>query len=528
MNQIEAFLKDWFSHPDYWFANNPNIDLYLTQTYHSLFHEITQQPILDIYNSTDTSFKLGSILIHDQLSRHFFRHQKDQLSYFDKRSIFLLESIIDQIEDFTPVERCFLLMPYRHTFQLKYLTIVLDYISKWHHQHPTISIYKRFYIATLQSISNINTQEASVSPYQPSQQFSHEEIQHVLDTQSPSPFTFMGLSQIQVFQHPLFLEFDNKLSQHLLSHEKKIIVSLSGGVDSMVCCYLLYLWNIKHQFSYEIEAITIHYDNRHEQTIEIYMVNEWCKILGIPHYVRKISEIKRSNDYDRDIYEELTRKIRFDMYQKRQGVVLLGHNKDDSLENIMSNIKKRRSYQNLYGMQIRTEEKDVSLLRPLLKIWKKDILQFAIDWNIPFVYDSTPSWSDRGKMRDILIPQMRSFSEEMVEGLFDMVDNFIEIYKIYENICPSFIFDEKECHCEDLEIYFYEYLKKLIHQIIAHYQLQPIRNKSILHLSECLQKNTNHRITLSKECVVQRIEKKLYFYIQKKQQSSIEPPRSTE
>jgi tRNA(Ile)-lysidine synthetase-like protein len=187
--------------------------------------------------------------------------------------------------------------------------------------------------------------------------------------------------------------FCQEMEKNIQSHESKIIISLSGGVDSMVVSYLLYQWNLQHQHKYELEAITIDYANRQEQKIEIYMVNEWCKKLGIKHYVREIKEIHRSRDADREIYEEVTRKIRFDMYKQRNGIVLVGHNKDDSLENVMNNIKKRQSYFNLYGMNSRMEEKEVTIVRPILKIWKRDILQFAIKYHIPFVYDSTPAWS---------------------------------------------------------------------------------------------------------------------------------------
>jgi tRNA(Ile)-lysidine synthetase-like protein len=508
MQQVFHFTDFWFQNPQMWFANNPSIDSHLHSLFHPLFLEITQLPLSTIMEN-NKEYIMGCILIHDQLTRHFFRNEKDKISYYDKRAISLFEFIKHQLEEFQPTERCFLLLPYRHSKQKDKIEYVFSLIQQFHFEFPHIKIYQRFYKATLLSLSSFLTTESSSYEYQPLQSYSLDEIQSILDIQS----TYMIPEHIDCTQESIYTLFSHEMESNILSHESKIIVSLSGGVDSMIVSYLLYQWNLQHQHKYEIEAITIDYANRQEQKIEIFMVNEWCKKLGIKHYVREIKEIHRTRDGDRDIYEEVTRKIRFDMYKERNGIVLIGHNKDDSLENVMNNIKKRQSYYNLYGMTSRMEEKDVTIVRPILKIWKRDILQFAKTYHIPFVYDSTPAWSERGKMRDILIPQMRSFSEEMVEGLFDMVDNYREIYKIYETMIPSFEFGEKECLCEDKNIYFYEYLKKIVYRMMQHYELKPIKNRAILNMSECFEKQKWNRVTLSKECIVERKDGYFYFYI---------------
>ena len=77
---------------------------------------------------------------------------------------------------------------------------------------------------------------------------------------------------------------------------KRVIVGLSGGVDSMVCLYLA-----KYAFpDKNVKAISINYANRQEQYLEIDMVNNFCQKLEIPHYVREITEIKRTRDSDRE------------------------------------------------------------------------------------------------------------------------------------------------------------------------------------------------------------------------------------
>jgi len=145
-------------------------------------------------------------------------------------------------------------------------------------------------------------------------------------------------------------------------------------------------------------------------------------------------------------------------------------------------------------------EKDVTLFRPLLSVWKKDIVTFAQKYKVPFVYDSTPSWSERGKMRDILFPFLNQFDSRILDGLFSLSTNFKEIYKVYETSLPEIKYNEDNAIMEDKEIYFEDYFKKIVQKIVSHYGIYPVRNKAIAHLVNTLKLDKNtHKITLSKQ-----------------------------
>jgi tRNA(Ile)-lysidine synthase TilS/MesJ len=66
-------------------------------------------------------------------------------------------------------------------------------------------------------------------------------------------------------------------------------------------------------------------------------------------------------------------------------------------------------------------EQEVTILRPMLGIAKADIVKFADHNNIPHLYDSTPSWSKRGQMRDKLIPGINNFDNSIMPGIADFV-----------------------------------------------------------------------------------------------------------
>jgi tRNA(Ile)-lysidine synthase TilS/MesJ len=245
------------------------------------------------------------------------------------------------------------------------------------------------------------------------------------------------------------------------------------------------------------------------------MVYKYCQSLNIPFYIREVNEIHRTRDGDRKFYEEITRTIRFNAYEKIDGPIILGHNLDDTLENIFSNIKKQKNYDNLFGMSNFSTERNISIWRPLLSIAKKDIILFAHENNIPYTYDSTPAWSDRGKMRDNLIPFINQFDTNILEGLVNMCHNFKEIYKIYETSIPEIEYKDNYCIINNQkEIYFEDYWKKILSIIVEKYGFEYIKNKSVKNMIFRIKIGSKERITLSKNIILQmRNDKKIFIYV---------------
>jgi tRNA(Ile)-lysidine synthase TilS/MesJ len=104
--------------------------------------------------------------------------------------------------------------------------------------------------------------------------------------------------------------------------------------------------------------------------------------------------------------------------------VMLGHNQDDCFENIITNIANKAKYENLNGMENITKllykEHEINFVRPMLGINKAQIYEFAHKYNIPYLFDSTPKWSQRGKIRDIVRPTLDEFNSKLISGIFEL------------------------------------------------------------------------------------------------------------
>jgi len=453
MRECNGLLLFWFNTMrPYWFGCPPHID-------ENVFKTFNRELEFEYEETNNIKFVLSRIILYEQISRNIlkFKSKQEDQHIYDSKALYVFETsgILYHLDELREEERCFALMPLRHTFLEHNLHICLDLVSKWLEtsSHP---MYIRFYQATVKAISKINNiknlrytnENINIGIYRP-----------ILDSMSPFCFNI----KMPKLSHHLAKEFMEKCAPK----NNQVIISVSGGVDSMVC---LHLASVCYPSS-EIKAISINYANREEQKLEIDMVNYICRKLNIKHYVRTIDEIKRVRDSHRTFYETLTREIRFKCYKNIMDShdipVILGHNQDDTLENVFSNIKKRINYDNLFGMENETIEKNVTILRPLLNITKTEIINYAQEYNIPYTYDSTPSWSERGRLRDVLIPSIKTFDRDLVPGMIEMANNFKEIYEVYKNSLPNIVLIDDnisksyyEIQC-DKPIYILDYWKRI-------------------------------------------------------------------
>ncbi|ARF09599.1 tRNAIle-lysidine synthase TilS/MesJ [Indivirus ILV1] len=486
----ETLYKFWFSHENLWFNATPNDDAIITKK----FKHLLKTPPNDI---------LEKIILYDQFVRHFYRTKQYKVQQYLPIALKLSLDLIDNNLDlkYNPQEKCFILLPLRHTFELKYVSLAFEKIKEYRHQEDS-KYYIRFYKATILSLSKIKTH--FIIPEEINNEITNEEIFKTLDNDC-----IKNLSQIIPFNeksHPIYKAFDTTIRK--IKDLKEITLSLSGGVDSMVSSFILY--NLSHQQKkFKIIAISINYNNREDNKYEMEFIKRWCKLLNITHYIRHITELHRDRSHDRDLYEKITKKIRFDMYKKFGNPIILGHNQDDCIENIFNNIKKTRSYNNLKGMTEFTEEDDCVLVRPMLDIQKKEIKEFAKKYHIPHLPNSTPSWSERGRIREELVPFLNNFDSSLIPGFLNLATNTSEIYTIYDKSVTNKFFESIDFLNNDVKIqlnenasekrYGFSFWKDILVKIFKKINLRLPTNKSINAFSDRIKKNNYGLINFSKE-----------------------------
>lgn len=401
--------QTWIQHPQWWFNSTPKTDREVITFYGTNFLNIHCQDDLDY------------LILYDQLARHYFRNDPLNYSIYTVKALeYTNRLLIGNKGRFSPEEFVFILLPLRHTKVPSNIQRALSELRIHPLYSLSPSIFVRFYKASIQQLSKFH--EIGTKVYLPCQRtFKQWSSTDILE--------FSPTSHLKLLEKALEedINFINKWKPN------QIVVSLSGGVDSMV---LLHRFSkVCQELGKECCAIHINYGNRGEICQkEVELLRDFCEELNIKLYVREIYEIQRTKDKEREFYEELTRQIRFDMYKivsGSNGMVLLGHHQDDAVENILSNIRKERNWGDLRGMNTTHIERAVWVGRPLLNSNKKVIIEYAHNYNIPYLEDSTPKWSERGRMRDIVIPALNTFDNQC-HGLVKMSEEMKHLYHLME------------------------------------------------------------------------------------------------
>ena len=193
---------------------------------------------------------------------------------------------------------------------------------------------------------------------------------------------------------------------HLLDRGDRIVVGVSGGVDSMVLLHLLNGFR-KDSDLFLIVAHVNHGLRPEESKKEAELVEKESTRLGLPFEygpfdVRAFSQTAGLS------LQDAARRIRFHFFRtlllKHQASkIALGHNADDQVETILLRLFRGSGLKGLKGMLPIRERR---VIRPLLEAWRKDIESFAGDHKIPYFIDSSNLKKDylRNRIRLDLIP----------------------------------------------------------------------------------------------------------------------------
>lgn len=394
---IHDIVNFWGSNKDFWFSHE----------------EIIHFPVISTTYEDCAGFDIALLLHYDQLFRHPCKtiDPKDKPIAFRFATSLALKIIHEPY--FNTLEtwkKVFVLLAIRHNKNLQLKYFVLHKVYNLLECAPTDSLLLRFLQATIVDINSFKN-KAGYLPYVTNDPITKDRYNYLLVT----PIVKLSYNKKDEY-NILYKQYDKLYKTHV---SDKVAVSISGGVDSMIASYITNKWCLKNGKT--MILLHINYNNRPCCQEEILMLQDWASYLEAPLYIRTIDEIQRGRSSQfRTLYENVTRKIRFSFYEYFNCPIVLGHNKDDCIENIFSNLSKKIHYDNLVGMKsVSFDVNDVKILRPMLEVEKKNIVLFADHHEIPHLEDSTPSWSRRGQMRDVLIPSIDGFDSRIIEGLYD-------------------------------------------------------------------------------------------------------------
>jgi len=429
---LNDFIQEFLGNEKFWFAKLPEQDAYLTNKYGHLLH---------IPNS-DNHAHLA--ILYDQLPRHVFRNsQSHMIAYFLELALMHYDHVC--LDTLTDVEWCFAHLPIRHQGDPEWIIRVAQ--KAWERYVPDCHPFMHRFIKATYERCPVDNQSQFITTTYEDTIFSQIIHQSTLDF-TPTAMVFpidLGNSIVKSVQKALDMH-----------RPKKLLMSISGGSDSMVTFHIVS--GLRNMFQYDLEVVMINYTNRESAYAEEKFVTDWVNSLGYPLHVRRIEEIKRQKCTETDmrtIYEKYTRQVRFSTYKTiaSNALVVMGHNKDDCLENILQNIGNCHKYDNLSGMDTLVIQDGVSFFRPLLDITKAAIVEYAKMHQIPFLPNSTPAYFHRGKIRNKIVPILNSWNNLFIPGLFQAKDTMAQMHDVVE-MSVSMVADKFENNIGSFDILY--------------------------------------------------------------------------
>jgi len=470
---MQSLYDIWFDNPRFWFSATDADNDYLKANFRKWINK---------YSNCEETIKnfITIIILYDQIPRNINMRQ-DAYDIIAKHYAYKLRAISNNYKELSAIEWCFAMLPFRHSNNVELIHEVIE--NTWKRIYNSlnqndIQIYKKYLRVSYEKCPYSNDMVKGIYP-----------INNIWDATK-----YKNILEYAPYDIPILKINNDKIVNgfiDILKQEKpkNVIISLSGGVDSMICSVILH--ELQSEYKYNLCGVHINYTNRDSCADEEKMLEDWCGFLNIPLYIRRLSEIKRSDcmKYElRSTYESYTQKMRFMTYKyvnensnsnsNSMPFVILGHNYDDVTENILTNIAQKTKYDNLAGMEKISIRDEIKFVRPMLEISKVEIYNFSKIYNIPHLVTSTPVWSMRGKIRDIVKPALLKLNTNIMSSLVTLSDAVKDMSVILDKHIDKTIsetkFDENSykiiiplCDLLSKKIFWQKYINKLTKQQIS-------------------------------------------------------------
>lgn len=256
--------------------------------------------------------------------------------------------------------------------------------------------------------------------------------------------------------------------QRLFSKNDRILLALSGGVDSVVLAELLL------ELGYTFSAAHCNFHLRAEESNrDADFVIKWAECHGVELFIQDFDTYGYMQEKGISL-EMAARELRYSwfeniMQENQFDYLLTAHHADDSAETFFINLLRGTGIAGLHGIL----PKNGNIIRPLLFATRKSILDYAESKNIQFVEDSTNSETKflRNKIRHRVIPMLKEISPDFDSIIRKNIERLRDTETIFrsaiEKVKDEIIIREKENikisiaelqHLHPIGIYLYEIL----------------------------------------------------------------------
>ena len=316
-----------------------------------------------------------------------------------------------------------------------------------------------------------------------------------------------------------------KFEKHIKSNSlflktDKLLVTISGGRDSMLMLYLL------ASGGYNISVAHCNFQLRGDESEgDEEFVKKYCEKYNVPFFFKRFNT-KAYSKLNKFSTQEAARKLRYDWFEQlhkdyKFKYILTAHHKDDNLETILYNLVKGSKLRGYGGIRAANEK----LVRPMLCYTREDIDLICKKLSLSWREDTSNISNDysRNFLRNEVIPLLKKINPNIEETVYD---NSRATQRYIGFIDASLSKIEKKCIVKKKE-YLYIYIDKLLKnsvdevllwEILKKYGFNYTTSKNIfLSLKSQpgkIWETGSHQILKDRDCLIlrEKMERKLLTY----------------
>ncbi|NHN35063.1 tRNA lysidine(34) synthetase TilS [Paenibacillus agricola] len=211
-------------------------------------------------------------------------------------------------------------------------------------------------------------------------------------------------------------------SEKLLEEGECIVVAVSGGPDSVALLHLLFA--LAERWHWRLVVAHLNHGFRGEESEEeaLFVAGIAAQLgvtfeeahLDVPAYIRATGT--NPQVAARELRYGFLREI---AHKHKAAAIVLAHHADDQAETLLMRLLRGTGPAGLVGIPVRRFEKDVELVRPLLRIYKSELLDYCHAHHFAFRMDSSNLDTKyfRNEVRLDLLPRLRQYNDQLPQSL---------------------------------------------------------------------------------------------------------------
>ena len=270
----------------------------------------------------------------------------------------------------------------------------------------------------------------------------------------------------------LLQQYNNYIKkQNLFQQKDKLLIAVSGGVDSVVLCELT------KQAGYDFAIAHCNFQLRGDDSNrDEKFVQELATKYGVAFYIKYFDTNTISKQEKKSI-EETARDLRYDWFEELRkangfNYILTAHHADDNIETVMMQFFRGTGIKGLRGIL----PKQNNIVRPLLFAKRSELETFLAESKLIHITDHTNSENDytRNNFRNNILPLVEKNYPGAKENILKNIARFTGVAELYQQSIDQHkkkLLERKgnEVHIPILKLLKTVPLETVVYEIIKEY-----------------------------------------------------------